>query len=903
MTIGELWRRAVNLAHRSRVSDELREEMQMHVDLRAAANRASGGSGAEADVAARRRFGNQASLRAESRDAWGFVRTEEWLRDLRHAVRRLVQRPGFSLAVIGVLALGIGATTAMFSAVDAAMLRPLPFPNAGQLVTLNSINIPFDPGPGGSAAGGSFAGAIRWQEHAITFADVADMRGVFSHVAAYAAGGLNLADPNHPLRLKAGVVTADFFETLGVAPEIGRTFTAAEGVPNAPNVVVLSYGIWRRLYAGRDVLNTAVLLSNTPYTVVGVMPRGFGFPSESDLWIPMSVPNTFATFAAFPGFLGTSVIARVAAGVSVSAASSVLLGRWDQLAATEAPIDGKVRPARQQAEELRKSGALAPLQRDLVGDRHTALLVLLGATVLLLLIACANVTNLLLAQAAARRHEIAVRAVLGASRGRIVRQLLTESIVLACAGAALGVALAPALLAVVRVLMPADLVSVAPVHVDLRVLAFAAALAVVTGIVFGLWPALGVTRDSPAETIKSGGRSATSRGATLGRRTLAGAELALTLILLVGSGLMLRSFQRVMALGTGMATDRVGTLELVFPRSAGDRARRLQKVDEILARLSAVPGIAAVGIVNDLPMRTGNIFAVGITVAGAPMPKGDGHTFVRQLTANSGYFTALGIALRRGRLFTAADDSLAPHVALVNETMAKSYWGSVDPVGRTFTTMDPAPITVIGVVADVRESLRTLNKVLPQMYSPIAVQTPDNLAIVARGALPPAVLLARMTEAVRAVDRSQAIYNVKMMDDVVSNSVAPRRANTQLVSAFAIVALILSAVGVYAVVSHGVAQRTRELGIRAALGAGSRDLLSLVARDMVWVTATGVGVGIGGAWVLSRVLESLLYGVTAHDLTTFVVVPIVLVIPAAIATLIPAWRATRVDPADVMRAD
>ncbi len=903
MTLGELWRRMLHLVRGSRASDELREEMQLHVEMRAEANRRAGMDGADAEFAARRQFGNQVALRADSRESWGFAWPEETLRDLRYALRRLVQRPGFALAVIGVMALGIGATTAMFSAVDAAMLRPLPFPNAGELVDLKKIDVPFDPGTV-LPTGGSSSASLRYDVHGVMFADVAEMRDVFSHIAAYAAGGLNLADPEHPLRLKAGVVTVDFFRTLGVAPETGRTFAASEGVPNGPNVVVLSYGLWQRLYAGRDALNSTVQLSSAAYTVIGVMPRGFSFPGESDLWIPMSVPITFSTFSAFSGFLAPSVIARVAPGVKVGVASDRLLARWKQAAAAETPIDGKFRPAGDKAKEFRESGALTSLQRGLVGSQRTALLMLLCATVLLLLIACANVTNLLLSHAAARRHEIALRAVLGASRGRIVQQLLTESVVLACTGAALGVALAPALLGVVRVLMPAELAGVAPAHLDLRVLAFATVLALATGIAFGLWPALGITREAPAETIKSGSRSATSRRGALGRRALAGTELALTLILLVGAGLMLRSFQRVMELNTGMDTDRVGTLEMVFPKSAGDRSRRLQVIDDILARLLTMPGISAVGVVNDLPMSVGGRVAVGITVEGAPKPKGDGTTFVRWLMANSGYFEALGIPLKHGRLFTAADDSLAPKVVVINETMARSYWAGADPVGRTFTAMGPTPITVIGVVADVRESLRGAPmKVFPQMYAPVAAQTPDHLAIVARGSLPPKILLARMTEAVRAVDRSQAVFELKMMDEVVGNSVAPRRANTLLVSIFATLALILSAIGVYAVVSHGVAQRTRELGIRTALGANGRDLLSLVARDMVWVTVTGLGVGLAGAWAIARVLESLLYGVTVHDTLTFVTVPLVLVVSAAFATLVPARRAMFVNPADVMRAD
>jgi putative ABC transport system permease protein len=898
MTIGELWRRAAYIVSGSRASDDLREEMQLHIDLRAEANRRAGVSDAQAEIDARRRFGNQSAVRATARDAWGFAGTEQAMRDLRHAFRRLRQRPGFSFAVIGVLALGIGATTAMFSAVDAAMLRPLPFPNAGELVALNDVEVPVDFGPGSPN--------VKTQaDHTILISDVEALHDVFSHIAAYATGGLNVADPDHPQRIKGAMVSSDFFATMGVAPTVGRAFAGLEVAPNGPNVVILSYGLWQRLYAGHDPLGAAVQLGTGLYTVIGVMPRGFTFPDESDVWLPMPVPIVSERLSLFPNVFGSPVIARVAPGVDPRLASVRLLALWDRMAAAEPAIDGKARPGAQRAEEMHRTGAFTPLQRDLVGTQRTALLVLLGATGLLLLIACANVTNLLLAHAAARRHEIAVRAVLGASRLRVIQQLLTESVVLASIGAALGVALAPALLGAARVLIPAQLAGIAPAQIDVRVLAFATLLAGITGVGFGLWPAIGITGESPAETIKTGGRTATSRSATVGRRILAGAELALTVILLVGSGLMLRSFQRVMSLDTGMETHRVGTLEMVMPHSAGDRAHRLQKIDDIVTRISAMPGVSAVGAVNELPMRVANRIAVYITARGTPNPNPKrGGSAVRSLLASPGYFDAMGIPLKRGRLFTASDDSLAPRVAIINEKMAKEFWGDADPVGRTFTAMDTTPLTVIGIVADVRESLRgSRMETFAQMYTPITERTPESIAIVARGPLGAAQLLARMSEAVRAVDRSQAIYNVKMMDEIVSNSLAPRRANTLLVSIFAIIALVLSAIGVYAVVSHGVAQRTRELGIRTALGATGRDLLSLVARDMAWVTATGLAVGICGAWALAHVLESLLYSVTAHDTATFVVVPIVLAFAAAVATLVPARRATRVNPADVMRAD
>jgi len=502
MTLGELRRRIVQLVKRDSATDDLRDEMRLHVELRAQANLGAGMNEVAAREAAHRKFGNEGAHREKSRDQWGFELAEQAVRDFRFAVRRLRQRTGFTVAVVGILALGIGATTAMFSAVDAAMLRSLPFPSARELVVLTRVVVPFDPGTGVQDGGPS-----------VDFGDVSQMHDAFSSVAAYASGGLNIDDSEHPVRATAGVVSGAFFSTLGVPAMAGRTFAEKDAVPNGPNVVMLSYGLWQRQFGGAAVIGKTMSLSGRPYEIVGIMPRGFGFPGESDLWIPMSLPNTFNTFAAFRGFLFPSVIARLAPGELPGAASARLLAAWVQKSATSA-IEPELRTrVTANVAEMRASGTLTPLQRFLTGDTRTALLILLGATLLLLLVACANVTNLLLSQAATRRHEIAVRGVLGASRGRIVRQLLIESVVLSAGGTLIGVALAPAALGAMRALLPVQLSGVSPATIDLRVLGFSAALALVAGIGFGLWPALGTTRDSPAETIKSGARTATRAGA------------------------------------------------------------------------------------------------------------------------------------------------------------------------------------------------------------------------------------------------------------------------------------------------------------------------------------------------------------------------------------------------------
>jgi predicted permease len=897
-TLAELWRRLRLLLSRDRYAAELEEEMRLHLELREARLREQGASSAAARFGARRRFGNRANLQQRSRDMWGL----DWLdtigADVRFAVRRLRRRPGFAFSAIAVAALGIGASTAVFSAIDAALIRPLPFARPQELVTLPHLTLPFDMSQFKPLGNGKSAAPA--PQKSFDFSDAAQMHDVFSGVAAYASGGLNFEDAERPQRVQVGVVTPNFFATLGAGARAGRVFTSDEGRPNGPNVAVLSHAFWRTRLGGADVVGRSITLSGAHYQIVGIAAPSFNFPNESDLWIPLSVPATLTTFAAFRGFLPTTVVARLGPAMTVAAASARMRDRWTQVAVRPG---GKMRPNyAQMMDDMQRRGAAIPLRVALVGNRREALMILAGATALLLLIACANVAGLLLSDAASRRREVALREVLGATPLRIVRQLLAESLVLSAAGTAVGIALAPLALQLLRAMMPANLLGVAPAELDLRVLAFAATLAVATGLAFGLWPALGAARTDAGETVKAGGGlGATAGGMGSARRAIITLEIALTVVLLVGSGLMLRSLQRVMSRVVGMDPSHVGVAELsVSPQTHA--AERVARVQAIIDRLEVDPDIQGAAAVNDVPLRQGGGISVKIDIDGAPPPVSyDLAAMARYLMATGGYFKTLGVPLLRGRTFLPSDDSIAPRVAVINEAGARRWWPKLDPVGRTFH-MGPTEFTVVGLVGDLHEN-RLEDSVAAQMYLPIAQLPLLNLAILARGTLPPSVLLARIVDAVHAVDRSQAVYNVRMMEDVISASETPRRTNTILVALFGAVALLLSAFGVYAVVSFGVARRAREFGIRAALGATSGDIAALVGREMAILVAMGLALGLGGAWMVMRVMASLLYGVTAHDAMTFAAVPLVLAIPAALAAALPTWRATRVNPADVMRAE
>lgn len=890
-----LLRRLALLFNREQATRDLEDEMALHRKLRAESLQRFGSVDAERE--AERRFGNAVQFTERSRDAWGFGGADAVWQDTRYSFRRLRQRPGFTASVVGILALGIGATTAMFSAVDAAMLRPLPFTRPQELVTLNRINIPFRPADGRED-----------NEQSFDITHPMAMRDVFSSAAAYASGGLNLDDPERPRRLTAGVVSGDFFGTIGVRAARGRTISPNDAVPDAPKVAVLSWSYWQEDFSDLEIIGSTIPLNGTLYEVVGIMPPGFSFPSGSDVWIPMSIPTTPATFQPFRGYLPSTVIARLAPGVSTVVAETRMREAWRRVVSNYPHVPGQKLSIDRQLEAVLAEGATQPLRATLVADRRSALLVLLATTGLLLLIACANVTNLLLSYGVARARELAVRSVLGATRPRLLRQLLAESVMLSVFGAAVGVAIAPIALRVLHTMMPAQLTGVAPVQLDLRVLGFATILALITGILFGLWPAFGATRGSTVSAIKAGGgHGASAGGARRSQRILVGAEIALAGVLLVGAGLMLRSFERLVSTDTGMRADAVATLELSFggpgvrTPAGAVRMSRIQRLEAILAELRRQPGVAVAGAVNDLPLRGTGGIGVSVEVEGAP--KSANQHFPRYLVATDGYFETMGIQLRSGRLFSSGETD--ENVAVISKAMADIYWPNANPIGRTFLFGgDPPPLTVVGVVDDVREA-GLEQEPGPQMYLLARRNLSANVAIVARGGgnSSDASLLAALRQAVRNVDPAQPVYNVRMMDQVIGASMAARKANTLLITLFGLLAILIAVLGVYAVASNAVAQRAREFGIRAALGATRSDLLRHVGGEMLVVVTGGVLAGAAIAWAASRVMTGMVYAVDVHDAGVFATAPALLVIAALAATIVPARRAMRVEPVEVMREE
>jgi putative ABC transport system permease protein len=801
------------------------------------------------------------------------------MQDFRFAIRMLVRNPGFTAVAVLTLALGIGANTAIFSVVNTVLLRPLPYRDASRLVWITDF--------------------IPRQNNTLVFdSDYfawAKQNQVFEGMAAYGGADLTLTGAGEPERLEGARVTAGFFPVLGGAPMLGRPFLAEEDRPGGPQVCVLSHQLWQsRFGANVSIVGKAVTLDGKPYTVLGVMPANFESPGsfQPALYVPYDLRETSGVA---PGEMHTivmNVIARLKPGITIERAESNL-----------ALINRGLESSYKGGYAKMMAGARAQvmsLHARLVGNVRLALLVLLGAVAFVLLIACANVANLQLARAVRREKEMAIRTALGAGRGRLARQLLTESLLLATLGGAVGVWLAAWAVSVLRALGPASIPHLAEIHIDYRVLLFAAFVVIVTGVAFGLVPVLAATKTHPSESLKEGGlRLPVGPGRERTRGALVVTQLALALVLLAGGGLLMRSFVRLTATDPGfdphnLLTARLGLPDNQYPRPEQQRAF----FQNLLASLRSLPGVSAAEAVVAPPFW-GYMMAAGFDIEGR-LSRADVNQGAAINIVSPGYLHAIGVPLISGRTFTPLDSADAPKVVVFNRACARTFFPHEDPIGKRIQVAGMDWATIVGVVGDLRQA-GLVSRPQPEIFVPYLQSPYSEMAVVIRSTQDPARLSPALRSRVEGIDKSLPIYDVMTMDQLLAEQVASRKFHMVLLGLFAFLAVVLAGVGVYGVMTYTVTQRTHEIGIRMALGAKQLDVLRLVLRQGAILAALGIGIGSAGALALTRFLSSLLYEVRPRDPVTFVVVSALLGAVALLATYLPARRATKVDPMVALR--
>ena len=807
--------------------------------------------------------------------------------DFRHGLRVLWKSPGFTMAAIVVLALGIGANTAIFGIVNGVLLRPLPYANPDRLVQL--WHTPPQK---------QFPGVTRFALSAANYLDWESRNTVFSSSAVYRYSQFRLTGNGDPQILRAARVEPTFFSILGTPPLLGRAIEPGDDAPDRQRVVVLSQALWAAQF-GSDpqIAGKPIHLDDETYTVVGVMPASFEKPEDASLWTPLVwTPQERAV----RGEHSMSAIARLKDGVTVEQAQAQL----DTIAARiaeEYPADAAGWGA-----------AVVPLREETVGEVRTQLLMLLGAVAFVLLIACANVANLMLARTVDRRKEIAIRTAFGAKRGRIVRQVLVETLLLSAAGGALGLIVAQFGTDLVVKFFGANLPRLASIRTDASVLGFAFGTAMLSGVIAGVVPAWRMSKSDPNEALKQGlGRLDSASSGSRTRAALVVAEVALSLVLLVGAGLMIRTLWNLHGVHPGFAPDHVLTMRLgVAANDFSAEEPQWQFYDEVLRRVRALPGVQYAGLTDDLPLEGGSMQPVA--VEGHPVVEMAHQPEVSVRLLSPQFMKAMGIPLLRGREFTDADTARSPAVVLVSESMARQFWPNEDPIGKRLTlTFFPKTVRqVVGVVGDVKDRgldsqdpVSTLYWPVAQFYAPPVWGTfrAMGLQLAIRTSGDPT----RVTSAVRHIVRDLApatpLIDVRTMDDIVAESLSPQRFSMLLLAAFAGLALVLAAVGLYSVVAYATRQRVREIGIRMALGADSADVLRRVVLDGLRPTLLGIAIGIAAAISMSRVLSSAIYGVKATDVSTYAAVATLLASVGVLASIIPAYRATRIDPLRTLR--
>ena len=798
--------------------------------------------------------------------------------DLRYGVRMLLKSPGLACAALLAIALGVGANTTIFSVVNSVLLRPLPFAAPDKLVKVWTTD----------AARGR-------NDLPVSYLNFTDWRGqsqTFEAMTAYSEASATLSGEETPEQLKGVAVTADMFPVLGVRPLVGRPFTAEEEKRGSAPVVVISHGLWQRRFGSdRKVVGQQVTLDGKSTTIVGVMPPGFKFPLDAqnpELWSPLD-PDTEINQSRGARYL--NVVARLKEGATLQQAQADMENIAQRLT-EQYPAYNTGRGTR-----------LITLYDDTVGEIRPALLVLLGAVGCVLLIACANVANLLLARAAGRHKEMALRTALGASRRRIVRQLLTESLLLACLGGVAGLLLALWGVDVLVSLIPEGVPRAQEIAVDGRALGFTFGVSLLTGVIFGLAPALQSSRLNLNESLKEGGRGSTDglrRNRV--RSLLVISEIALSLMLLIGAGLLIKSFKRLRDINPGFNPERVLTMSLSLPEAKYEEPERqglfFQELDR---RVAELPGVEVAGLVDPLPL-SGDNKTTTFSIEGRPAPAPADRLSANVRTVDSEYLSAMSVPLIKGRGLTERDTKDAPPVMLVNETLARRFFPGEEAIGKRATVYPfKTPCEIVGVVGDVKH--RSLDvESGPEFYLSYLQAPQPFMYLVARTSLAePAALASSVQGAVQQIDKDQPIADVKTMSQLLGETTAARRFNMLLLGVFALLALVLASVGIFGVMSYMVTQRTHEIGIRMALGARVSDVIRLIVGRGMTLVVIGVALGLAGAFFVTRVMKGLLYGVSATDPLTFVGVSLVLSAVALVACLIPARRAARVDPMIALR--
>jgi predicted permease len=881
----------------NRLERDLDEELRSHIEMRTKDNVAAGMSSQEARYDAQRRFGNATLMKEDTRamDIIGWIETT--CQDLRYAARMLRRSPGFTAVAIVTVALGIGANTAIFSIVNAVLLRPLPFPEPDRLVRI-AFN---EPGLG-------------LRDVPFSVPELDDLRnraGVFKDVSTIASASENLTGAGHPERLEFMVTHPNYFSMLGATPQIGRLFGPQDFALGFAPVVVISDGLWRRSYGSDpNVIGRTVRLDNDPYTIVGVLPPGFRHPGPTVSGnVEVFQTAGFSGDPAPPPARGTrfmpAAIGRLKPGITLEQAQARLTAMAIQIRhdyATDYPAQA------QWTIEIR------PLQEALVGSVRPMLLVLLGAVLLIVFIVSLNIASLLLARASGRQQEMAVRSALGASRGRMIRQMLTESMLLSVIGGVAGVLTTVGTLGLILRLVPSNIPRLNEVRIDWVVLVFALAISVLPGLAFGLAPALQSAKAALSPAIREGARGSgysTKTGRL--RDALIVSELAFAVVLMVGAGLLLRTLLDLLQENPGFNPTQVVAANLSLPEPNDPKADPYLSVAqqtsfnrELLRRMRAIPGIELAAITSDLPttnLRLKDAQAINaLSIEDRPV-NSSLDLRAERIRISPDYFKVMQAPLLRGRFFTEGDEDGKQPVAIVDETTARKYWPTRDPLGRLLR-FGPDPtqsrMTVVGIVKDIKNDGLDTDGV-PHIYVPI-YQSPDrDLSVVLRTSLPAKVLEPQIRQEIQSIDPGLPVFNVSSMNDVLDRSLASRRFSADVVGGFAGLALLLASIGIYGLLAYMVGQRSREIGLRMALGARRWDVLKLILSKGIVLAGVGIVVGVIVSAATASMMASLLYGVHPHDLLVFLVVPLLLFAVAVLASYIPARRATKVDPIVALR--